>query len=73
MWIQMYGQNSIFILENNINKIPHKYKLTHNTGFIIFAPGYKVNYYSCTSKQSFIICAQSEIVNYHISAFALFI
>ena len=63
------GKN-VFHFENNIRKVPHNYKLTSRTGFIIFASGHKVIYYLCTAKQSFIIFAQIEIVNYHISAFA---
>ena len=64
------GQNGIFILENNINKVPQNYKLTSRIGFVIFAPSHKVEYYQCTAKQSFIIFAQIEIVNYNISTFA---
>ena len=48
----------------SIDKVPHNYKITHSTGFIIFAPGHKVSYYLCTVKQSLIIFAQTETVNY---------
>ena len=44
------GTKYIFHFENNIRKIPHNYKLTFSTGFIIFAPGHKVKYYLCTTK-----------------------
>ena len=65
------GQKCIFHFENNIRKVSHNYKLTSSIGFIIFAPGHKVKYYLCTAKQSFISFAQTERVNYQISAFAL--
>ena len=55
-----------------MSKVPLNYKIIHNTGFIIFAPGHKVSYYLCTAKQSFIIFGQTEIVNYQISTFALY-
>ena len=66
------GKKVFSLLKNNISKVSYNNKLTVVTCFIIFAPGHKVSYYFCTSKQSFIIFAQNEIVNYHISAFALF-
>ena len=50
-----------------MSKVPINYKITYSTGFIIFAPIQNVDYNFSTSKQSFIIYTQSEIVNYYIS------